>query len=164
MLRVKRALETRDQAPIAFICDGVLFLENQPPSTILRRICATGWELPRARKNSPGPPHVGTGNRCGSGYAREGPHRAQCPSPTTRFPTTPASFRPVPCYPPTRKLQLICHPAPPRTGKRRNFSASGSTQLYGRILPREGHLCYIAPTMLSIWTYLRALLESGETQ
>ena len=32
MLRVRDALETRGRAPIALICDGVLFLENQPLS------------------------------------------------------------------------------------------------------------------------------------
>ena len=32
MLRVRNALETRGHAPIALICGGVLFLENQPLS------------------------------------------------------------------------------------------------------------------------------------
>ena len=160
MLRIGSALETRGHAPIALIFDGVLFLGNQPLSDeSLQELrdevgviahakeitCAPSWR---------GAITVGAVTCERVRFGLDAPHLRR--DPRLRPPRFGLFHVTV-----DLRLQLICRLAPSRTGKRRNFLAAGSTQSDIWIWPREGHLRYITPTMLLVWTYLPASLGSG---
>ena len=160
LLRTRSALETRRHAPIVLIFGGSLFLGNQPlPDESMQELRDEVGVIAHAKEITCTPSWRGaitvgavTCERVRLGL--DAPHLRR--DPRSR-PPRPGLFHVTVDL----RLQLICRLAPPRTGKRRNFLASGSTQSDIWIWPREGHLCYIAPTMLWVWTNLPAPLGSG---
>ena len=160
LLRTRSALETRRRAPIVLIFGGALFLGNQPVSDeSTQGLRDEVGVIAHAKEITCTPSRRGAITVCAVTcekvrFELDAPHLRR--DPRSR-PPRPGLFHVTVDL----RLQLICRLAPPRTGKRRNFLAPGSTQSDIWIWPREGHLCYVAPTMPLVWTNLPAPLGSG---
>ena len=153
MLRIRSALETGGRAPIAPIFDGVLFLGNQPLSDeSLQELRDEVGVIAHAKEITCTPSWRGASTE---GAVTCGRVRFGLDDPRSRPPRLGLFYVTV-----DLRLQLICRLAPSRTGKRRNFLAAGSTQSDIWIWLREGHLRYIAPTILLVWTYLQPLWKA----
>ena len=154
LLRTRSALETRRHAPIVLIFGGGFFLGNQPLSDeSLQELRDEVGVIAHAKEITCTPSWRGAIIEGAVTCERV---RFGLDDPRSRPPRLGVFYVTV-----DLRLQLICRLAPSRTGKRRNFLAASSTQSDIWIWPRGGLLCYIAPTMLLVWTYLPAPLGSG---
>ena len=154
MLRVKGALETRGHTPIALIFDGVLFLENQPLSDdSLQDLCDEVGVTVCAKELTGAPPR-GDGQSLWERLRARGSSSGPMPIAYDAIPDHACLVSACSMLPANKEITVDMPPGP--------YAYREAQELLGVRFDPAGNeaLASGGTFVLSVWTYLPALVES----